>query len=303
MNESHKVQIMREDRIIGTCTKEEAVRLLVEGTLKPTDQYWEEGGPVFEGRPIFGPLEVLHPKFEEALKRSMALYAKALAGDPVGQREFALFLLQGETTEYDISEAIKWFRKAAEQGDDIAQCALGARLTAGNGVPKDYVEGVMWTRKAADQGNQYAQCNLAEVYAYGKGLQKDAIEAFKWYLKSAEQGNAQAQSSVGVAYYNASGVAKNVKEAIRWTRLSAEQGFLTSQYNLGIMISQNQSPPDHVEVRAWITLAAEGGMPEAKKTLESVLGAAPELVVQVQDRLKELKAEIELKADLRRKAR
>ena len=295
---------MRDDRIIGSCTKEEAIRLLVEGTLKPTDQYWEEGGPLFEGRQIFGPLEVLHPKFQEGLNRSVALYSKALAGDPVGQREFALFLLQGETTEYDISQAFNWFRKAAEQGDAIAQCNLGARLMGGIGVPKDYVEGVMWTRKAAEQGNQYAQCNLAEAYAQGNGLQKDAIEASKWYLKSAEQGNAQAQCNIGAAYYNGNGVGKDVKEAIKWTRRSAEQGLVGSQYNLGLMIGQNQSPPDNVEVYAWIALAASKGLPEAKEVIKDLEGRWTQGdILAARNFTKTLSKRVELFAELLPKAR
>jgi hypothetical protein len=304
MSEAPKVQIMRDDRIIGSCTKEEAIRLLVEGTLKPTDQYWEEGGPVFEGRQIFWPLEVLHPKFKEGLNRSMALYTKAEAGDPVGQREYALFLLQGETTEHDISEAVKWFRKAAEQGDDVAQCALGARLIEGLGVTRDYVEGVMWTRKAAEQGNQYAQCNLAEAYAHGNGLQQDAVEASKWYLKSAEQGNAQAQCNIGAAYYNGNGVGKDVKEAIKWTRRSAEQGLVGSQYNLGLMIGQNQSPPNNVELYAWIALAASKGFPEAKEAIKDLEGRwTQEDILAARNFTKTLTKRIELFAELLPKAR
>ena len=52
-------------------------------------------------------------------------------------------------------EQIKEWRQAAEQGDAEAQNNMGFIYGTGNGVPKDYVEAVKWYRKAAEQG--YAQ--------------------------------------------------------------------------------------------------------------------------------------------------
>jgi uncharacterized protein len=52
----------------------------------------------------------------------------------------------------DYVEAVRWFRKAAEQGDDKAQTALGFMYQAGEGVPKDYVEAYIWFNLAAADG-------------------------------------------------------------------------------------------------------------------------------------------------------
>ncbi|KAB2645301.1 MAG: SEL1-like repeat protein, partial [Verrucomicrobia bacterium] len=41
----------------------------------------------------------------------------------------------------------------AKQGDADAQFNLGVCYESGNGVAKDYVEAVKWYRKAAEQGN------------------------------------------------------------------------------------------------------------------------------------------------------
>src|SRR5271155_3469828 len=52
------------------------------------------------------------------------------------------------------------YRLAASRGDATSQNNLGAIYDKGNGVAQDYVEAVKWYRKAADQGFAQAQANL-----------------------------------------------------------------------------------------------------------------------------------------------
>ena len=63
----------------------------------------------------------------------------------------------------DYSEAVKWYRKAAEQGDAGAQNDLGVCYDNGQGVNKDYTEAVKWYRKAAEQGFLPAKERLQEL--------------------------------------------------------------------------------------------------------------------------------------------
>jgi TPR repeat protein len=72
----------------------------------------------------------------------------------------------------DYVEAVKWFRKAADQGNADAQAALGGIYGAGQGARQDYAEAVKWLRKAAEQGNVDAQKNLGVAYALGKGVRR-----------------------------------------------------------------------------------------------------------------------------------
>ena len=55
--------------------------------------------------------------------------------------------------------ALKWFRKAADQGDASAQDNLGVMYSKGQGVTQDYVEVHMWFNLAAAQGNDHARKN------------------------------------------------------------------------------------------------------------------------------------------------
>jgi TPR repeat protein len=88
-------------------------------------------------------------------------------------------------------------------------------------MAKDEVEAVKWYRKAAEQGDELAQFNLGVMYDNGQGVAKDDVEAAKWYRKAAEQGIAIAQINLGVAYVNGQGVAKDQVEAYAFFNLAA----------------------------------------------------------------------------------
>jgi hypothetical protein len=61
--------------------------------------------------------------------------------------------LNGNGVRQDHAEALKWFRKAADQGLAVAQNNLGLMYAQGQGVPRDYVQAHMWFNLAASQGN------------------------------------------------------------------------------------------------------------------------------------------------------
>jgi len=98
--------------------------------------------------------------------------------------------------DYDYNEAVKWIRKAAEQGYDIAQYNLGDCYYYGRGVSQDYNEAVKWFRKASEQGNYVAQYNLGTMFKKGKGVPVDLEVARKWYTKAAEQGYKDAKEAL-----------------------------------------------------------------------------------------------------------
>ena len=64
----------------------------------------------------------------------------------------------------DYTQAVVWFRKAAEQGYAEAQNYLGRCYYFGYGVSKDYNQAKYWYRKAAEQGDVYAKEQLKEKF-------------------------------------------------------------------------------------------------------------------------------------------
>jgi hypothetical protein len=91
----------------------------------------------------------------------------------------------------------------------------------GQGVRRDYTEAMQWFRRAADEGDASAQYNLGVMYAKGQGVRRDYIEAMRWYRKAADQGDASAQYNVGLMYANGQGVSKDYVQAHKWFNLAA----------------------------------------------------------------------------------
>jgi TPR repeat protein len=87
---------------------------------------------------------------------------------------------KGQGVPQDYAEAVRWYRKATDQGNADAEGNLGVMYDEGQGVPQDYAEAVRWCRKAADQGNAGAQSNLGRMYYYGRGVPPDYAEAYMW---------------------------------------------------------------------------------------------------------------------------
>ena len=131
------------------------------------------------------------------------------------------------------AEAVKWYRKAAEQGGAKAQYNLGLCYHKGIGVEHSHTEAVKWWRKAAEQGLVNAQHDLGVSYATGTGVEQSYTEAVKWYRKAAEQGYANAQNDLGISYEFSRGVAQSYAEAVKWYRKAAEQGLVNAQHDLG----------------------------------------------------------------------
>jgi len=73
---------------------------------------------------------------------------------------FIIFMVANgcDQKEIDYSDDLE-VKKWAEKGDAGAQHNLGLMYYDGEGVVQDYIEAVKWYRKAADQGDAPAQAS------------------------------------------------------------------------------------------------------------------------------------------------
>ena len=67
--------------------------------------------------------------------------------------------------------------------------ATGDDLFINPSVSKDEAEAIKWYRRAAEQGHDYAQFRLGEMYVIGIGVTKNDDKAMCWYRKAAENKN------------------------------------------------------------------------------------------------------------------
>lgn len=163
-----------------------------------------------------------------------AVKTKAEKGDAFSQCALGEFYANGTFgVAQNIAEAVKWYRRAAEQNQAEAQYNLGICYSKGEGVVEDQMEALKWYRKAAEQNCAEAQHGLGVCYANGDGVTKDAAEAAKWYRKAADQNFAQAQYNLGICYRDGIGVAKDEAEEVKWYQKAAEQRYAPAQCNLG----------------------------------------------------------------------
>ena len=112
-----------------------------------------------------------------------------LAEQSVSRAQYFLGLMyyHGYGLEQDDTQAVKWFRLAADQGDLQAQFNLGVIYAEGRGVPQDYAEALRWYRLAAEQGEPRAQFNLGVSYAEGFGVEEDYVAAYMWFNLAASR--------------------------------------------------------------------------------------------------------------------
>ncbi len=149
--------------------------------------------------------------------------------------------------------------------DAETQCRIGNCYAEGKVVAKDEAEAVRWYRKAADQGYADAQCWLGEWYTYHLTI-GEKPQAAKWYRKAAEQGHVVAQHELGVLYFRgAGGVTNNYAEAVRLFRKGAESGYVRSIHNLGTCYAEGKGvPQDKSEAYRLYRKAAEMGLRESQ---------------------------------------
>lgn len=85
---------------------------------------------------------------------------------------------------------------------------------------KNYPQAVKWYKKAAEQGNASAQHSLGHMLKDGLGVKKNYSLALKWYKLAAAQGDEVGMSSLGTMYKDALGVPQNYRLAYQWYSLA-----------------------------------------------------------------------------------
>ena len=143
------------------------------------------------------------------------------------QFKLARALEKGKGVDKNLTEAQKWYEKAANQGLDKAKAGLAKFLLKHGNDDKSAVE---LLEIAASNGHAKSQVKLGKLYDSGKatGWGKPKI-AFKWFKLAADQGDKEGQYRVCKAYYSSRGVTRNWTEAKKWCTRSIGQGYSKAQ--------------------------------------------------------------------------
>ncbi len=139
---------------------------------------------------------------------------QAKQGHAISQATLGDFYRDGRRgVEYDESEALSWYLKAAKKGLARAQYIIGYNSLF---VEEDYNESKYWLDLAANQEHADAQFLLAnEIYKSRRF--DDCKEVEYWYKRAATNGNADAARCLGDLYSRGyKRIEQNDVEALRW---------------------------------------------------------------------------------------
>lgn len=195
----------------------------------------------------------------------VTLMLKAKSGEAEAQNALGEAYYDGKGVTENLTEAVKWFTKAAEQENAKAEYNLGDCYYYGNGVQyRDRGEAVKWYTKAAEQGNADAQNDLGYCYKFGEGVDRNLKKAVEWYTKAAEQGLPLAQCNLEICYENGDGVEKNLEEAVKWYTKAANQEYARAQYNLALSYDKGEGvAKNDSEAMKWYLKAVKNNYPQA----------------------------------------
>jgi len=88
----------------------------------------------------------------------------------------------------------------ARSGRASAQLILGEMHLTGNGLPLDYSEALKWFRAAAEQGEAEALRRLGFMYESGMGVKRDLAQANFLYDLAAKGGDLLSSYRFGYSY-------------------------------------------------------------------------------------------------------
>lgn len=101
-----------------------------------------------------------------------------------------------------IRAALPAIQRFANDQRPWAQSDLGSLYEDGLVLPRNFTDAVYWYRSAAEQGYPGAQTNLGIMYARGRGVTTSRRTAILWFQRAAKQGDSVAQrnlEAMGVA--------------------------------------------------------------------------------------------------------
>jgi TPR repeat protein len=96
----------------------------------------------------------------------------------------------------------------------------------GAGVKQNYATAMKWLRKAAEQGSPEAQDSVGWQYETGHGVAQDTDAGRRWFLRSANQGDADGMDHMAESYMGES----NEPEIYFWYSLIARSNSGYDKY-------------------------------------------------------------------------
>ena len=130
----------------------------------------------------------------EEYTKAMEYYLKAAdMGNGEAMCQIGLLYNLGKGVAKNIDTANQWYLKAGEAGDSDGYYCLAENC-------RSLSQAIEYYRKAADMGNAKAMIEIGMSYEYGRGVTKNVDTANQWYLKAGEAGDPEGYMIVAEYY-------------------------------------------------------------------------------------------------------
>lgn len=198
--------------------------------------------------------EAARSAFEEA----------AESGSPTAMGYLGWLFEEGRGVEPDLTEAARWYARAAQAGDGYFALKRAWMSLRGDGVPSDRAQAEDWFEQAIASGYEPARTALASLLiadAQG-GLAPERVYEAHRLLQQALAADAPLAAYFLARLYleGIGGHPVDPQQAVLYTRLGAEQGDPRLQgWMAGFLATGRGVEADPIAAAMWATLAAAGG--------------------------------------------
>jgi len=180
----------------------------------------------------------------------------------------------GESVKQDLARAINLYEKSAALGHDKAYLNLGLCYEQGIGVDQNFNTAITKYKEAIKLGNAEAEGCLGSLYEQGIGVEEsNSLEkAAELYLSAAQKGDSIAQYKIGSFYIQGiGGVEQNYEQALQWYHKAARQENADAELALGMLYEQGYVVEKNIKLAIGYYRSADvHGNSEAKKLLEQL---------------------------------
>ena len=156
------------------------------------------------------------------------------------------------------AEAVKWYRKAAEQGHASGQCKLGFMYANGKGIAKDEAEAIRWYRNMPSRATPALNSASTPCAPAAQASSKKRPKPSGYYAMPRTTATPSVNAASGSRYANGQGVKKTPKPS-QWFRNAAEKGYAGAEFNLGRLTLAGNVARIEAEAVRWFRRAADQG--------------------------------------------
>ncbi len=190
--------------------------------------------------------------------------------DKVGHDYLGQMYLYGYGVLKNNQRAISHLKASADRGYLPAQKLMARYALIHENNP---TEALKWFKKAAESGDLKAQLYCASAYHFGVGVKRNEDKARRYDILASKQGNSLAQASLA-EHFLESRHASNKKLGMVWLKRALEAKEPEAQYLMAeVYLEGKLAPKDLIEAKELYDLALAAGYTPAMQGLSKLAKA------------------------------